>query len=150
MQNNPYSSSPLYIESPDRDLMLPLIVEGTNIMVHTKTPTGEELDTCQHIVLYSQHEWNPHSVQFPKTIGSVEEDIEYRRSISSIISAVLYDDIDEDDDIRGYQRRLITSVKVTSAVKMKISAIAIGNVPTPRTFVSKERHSEVTATKLSK
>ena len=56
VQDNPYSNSPLYIESPGRDFVLPLIVEGTNIIAHTRTPTGEELATCQHIVLSSQHE----------------------------------------------------------------------------------------------
>ena len=99
VQDNPYSSSPLYIEYPDRDFVLPLIVEGTNILAHTRTPTGEELATCQHIVLSSQHEWNPHSVKFPEALRSVEEEIEYRRSISSISSAVLYDNNDEEDNI---------------------------------------------------
>ena len=40
VQDNPYSSSPLYIEYPDRDLVLSLIVKGTNILAHTRTPTG--------------------------------------------------------------------------------------------------------------
>ena len=79
--------------------MLPSIVEGTNILAHTRTPIGEELATCQHIVLSYQHEWNLHSVQFPKAIQSVEEEIEYRRSISYISSAVLYDDDNEEDNI---------------------------------------------------
>ena len=96
-----------------------------------------------------QNEWNPHSVQFPKDIRSVEEEIEYRISITSIISAVLYGDNDEEDDIQGYQRRLIASVKVTSAAIAKISSIALDDVPTPRTFKSKEQHSAVTATDLS-
>ena len=75
--------------------------------------------------------------------------MEYRRSFSSISRAVLYDDNDEEDDIRGYQRRLIASIKVISAAKAKISAIALYDVPTPHTFTSKERHLAVTATKLS-
>ena len=79
----------------------------------------------------------------------MEEEIEYRRSISSIRSAVLYDDNDEEDGIRGCQRRLIASVNVTSAAKAMISEIALDDVPNPRTFVSKEQHSEVTVTKLS-
>ena len=62
---------------------------------------------------------------------------------------MLYDNNDEDGNIRDYQRRLIASMKVTSAVKVNISAIALDGVPTPCTFVSKERNSEVTATKLS-
>ena len=79
MQDNPYSSSPLYIEYTDRDFVLPLIMEGTNILAHTRTPTGEELATCRYIVLYFQNEWNPHIIQFHKAILSVEEEIEYWR-----------------------------------------------------------------------
>ena len=73
----------------------------------------------------------------------MEEEIEYRQSIASISSpaaAFLYDDDNEDDNIRGYQRRLLASVKVTSTVKVKISAMALDDVPTPPTFVLKERH----------
>ena len=40
-------------------------------------------------------------------------------------------------------------MKVTSAVKVNISAIDLDDVPTLRTFATKERHSAVTATKLS-
>ena len=152
VQENPYSSSTLYIESPDRDLVLPLIVEGTNILAHTRTPTSKELATCRHIVMSSQHEWNPHSVKFPKALRSVEEEIDYRRSIASMIrpvAAVLYYDDDKDDNIQGYQRCLIASVKVTYAVKVKISTIALDDVPTPCTFVSKEQNLAVTATEIS-
>ena len=46
VQDNPYSSSPLYIESPDSDFVIPLIVEGTNILEHTRTQTVEELAMC--------------------------------------------------------------------------------------------------------
>ena len=82
----------------------------------------------------------------------MEEDIYYRQSIASIsspVAAVLYGDNDEDDNIQGYQRRLIASMKVTSAVKVNISAIALDNVQTSCTFVLKEQHSAVTETKLS-
>ena len=41
VQDNPYSSSSFYIESPDRDFVLTLIVEGTNILAHTRTQTGD-------------------------------------------------------------------------------------------------------------
>ena len=82
----------------------------------------------------------------------MEEEIEYRQSIASIsspVAAVLYEDNDKDDNIRGYRRRLIGSVKATSAFKVNVSEIALDNFPTPCTFVSKERHSEVTANELS-
>ena len=61
----------------------------------------------------------------------------------------MYANNDEDDNIWGYQRRLITILKVTSAVKVKISGIALDDVPTPRTFLSKEQHSAVKAIELS-
>ena len=99
------------------------------------------MDTCQHIVLSSQHEWNTHIVKFPKSLQSAEEEIEYLRSIahvSSLVATVLYDHNYEDDNIKGYQRRLIASLKVTNAVKVKISAIALDDAPTICTFVSKE------------
>ena len=41
VQDNPYSNSSLHIESMDRDFVLPLIVEGANILAHIRTPTGE-------------------------------------------------------------------------------------------------------------
>ena len=41
VQDNLYSNYPLYIESPDCDFVLPLIVEGTNIMAYTRMPTVE-------------------------------------------------------------------------------------------------------------
>ena len=105
---------------------------------------------CQHIVLSSQNERNTHRVKFSEALRSVEEEIEYRRSNSSISSAVLYDDNDEEDYIRGYQRHLIANVQVTSATKAKILAISLEYVPTPHTFVLKERHLALTETDLSK
>ena len=152
LQYNPYSHYPLYIDSPDRDFVLPLIVEGTSILAHARKPTGEYLSTYRHIVLSSKHECNPNRVKFPKALQSVEEEIEYTRSIASIgspVDSVLYDNDDKHYNIRGYQRRLIGTVKGTSAVKVKISEIALDNVPTPSTFVSKERHLAVMATELS-
>ena len=75
VKNNPYISSPFYIEYPDHDFVLPLIGEGNNILAYNRTPNGEELATVRHIVLSSQNEWNTHSVNFPKDIQSVEEEI---------------------------------------------------------------------------
>ena len=73
VKDNPNSNSPLCIEYPDRDFVLPLKVKGTKVLVHTRMPTGKDLAMCRHIVLSSQNEWNPHSVKFPKALQSVEE-----------------------------------------------------------------------------
>ena len=55
-----------------------------------------------------------------------------------------------EDEVPEIQRQLIDSVKVT-AIKPSatISAVVLNGVPTPRTFVSKERHTNITAAELS-
>ena len=55
-----------------------------------------------------------------------------------------------EDEVHEIQRRLIDSVKVT-AIKPSamISAVVLNDIPSPRTFVSKERHTSITASELS-
>ena len=54
------------------------------------------------------------------------------------------------DEVRKIQRRLIDSVKVT-VIKPSatILAVVLNYVPTPRTFVSKERHTPISSSELS-
>ena len=47
VKDNPYINSPLYIEYPVCDFVLPLILEGTNITAHNRIPNGEEFVTCR-------------------------------------------------------------------------------------------------------
>ena len=55
-----------------------------------------------------------------------------------------------EDEVCKIQRRLIDSVKVTDIKpSATISAVVLNDVPTPRTFVSKERHTTITAAELS-
>ena len=42
LQDNPLCDSPLYIMTEDGDLVLPLVMKGTNVMANTRTPTTEE------------------------------------------------------------------------------------------------------------
>ena len=39
VQDNPYGDVPLYVMTEDGDFMLPIAVQGTNIMSDTRTPT---------------------------------------------------------------------------------------------------------------
>ena len=73
VQDNPFSSSPLFIETAEADFVLPLEISGTNILANTRTPTDGELANCRHVVLNSAHPYNPHNVRFPKPVQSVEE-----------------------------------------------------------------------------
>ena len=79
VQGNPYNDASLYMMTEDGNFALPLAVQGTNIMVDTRTPTEEELHTCNHITLSSQHLWDPHRVRFPQISRTVQEEIEMLR-----------------------------------------------------------------------
>ena len=149
VQDNPFSPSPLFIETAEADFVLPLEISGTNILANTRTPTDGELANCRHVVLTSALPWNPHNVRFPKPVRSVEEEIAHRHAVVSATS-IKYATYDVEDEVREIQRRLIDSVKVTDIKSSTtISAVVLNDVPTPRTFVSKERHTTITAAELS-
>ena len=57
---------------------------------------------------------------------------------------------DVEDEVCEIQRRFIDSVKVT-AIKPSatILSVVLNDIPSPRTFVSKECHTSITAAELS-
>jgi hypothetical protein len=61
VQDNPFAAHPLAIET--NDINIPLLLTGTTIYFDSTTPTQHELDTCPHIHLTSDTEWNPHNVR---------------------------------------------------------------------------------------
>jgi hypothetical protein len=76
INDNPFDqAAPLSISTTELDI--PLQISGTNIFLETSTPTQRELDTCTHIHLTCDTEWNPqtvnlslvHSVEAEETIG---------------------------------------------------------------------------------
>lgn len=154
VQDNPFDDAPLYLMTEDGDFALPLAVQRTNIMADTRTPTAEELQTCQHIILSSPHPWDPHRVSFPTASRTVQEEVEMmQRTIGGVgvnnfyafgngmqseeapHNSVVY-------DIDGISHRLISVVQVDANVEVQ-------DVPAARTFESKERHTSVTPEDLS-
>ena len=149
VQDNLFSPSPLFIETAEAAFALPLEISGTNILADTRTPTDGELANCHHVVLTSAHPWNPHNVRFPKPVQSVEEEIAHRHAVVSA-TRIKYATCDVEDEVFEIQRRLIDSVNVT-AIKPSatILAVVLNEIPTPRTFVSKEIHTTITTAELS-
>ena len=49
--------------------------KGTVLGVSTITPTNRELHIFPHILLLSEHEWNPLNFHFPSSSRPFEEDI---------------------------------------------------------------------------
>jgi hypothetical protein len=75
VQDNPFSEAPIFISTEGHEFTLPLQSKGTILGVATRTPTDQDLQTCPHIVLSSEHEWDPQNIRFPKASRSVEEEV---------------------------------------------------------------------------
>jgi hypothetical protein len=60
VQDNPIVG-PMYISNEGEEdvISISMFAVGTNLSINTRTPTQEELDSCQHIVLTSDTEWDP-------------------------------------------------------------------------------------------
>ena len=146
VQDNPFSDSPLYIMSEDSDFYLPLETKGTNIFANTRTPTPQELAECPHITFTSQHPWDPHSVEFPTTTRSVQEEFEMQRTRNvGAIGSERAHNFEQPPmtgraeliafDIGNIATRIIASVRVTEITSRQISQIEVQVVPSARTFV---------------
>jgi hypothetical protein len=131
--DNPFDThNTLSIEH--EDVLIPLAISGTNIFLDTHTPTQNELDTCPHIHLTSETEWNPHTVRLSST-QSVEAEVshiinndELEPGLSQISSVYCFTEMAE-------------SLRSISAVQ--------SDLPGHKTFISKQRHSVVTPEILS-
>jgi hypothetical protein len=142
VHDNPFDrTTPLSIEHSE--LTIPLLTSGTNIFLDTRTPTQSELDTCPHLHLTSEAEWNPQTVLLASTRSVEAEDSttgdgNFEPGLSQI--SCVY-------SLSAMAESLHEMYSVSS--EWSISATII-DVPSQRTFISKERHSAVTAEQLSK
>jgi len=153
VQDNPVCESLLYLTTEDSHFVLPLQMKGTNVMANTRTPTAQELHDCTHIVLLSEHPWDPHRVRFPESSRTVQEKIEIQRSIGGVrVSRVGLSREEPTNeklskaeilDMDGVLNRLISSVKISKV------EVQLQDVLAARTFASKERHTSVTPEDLS-
>jgi hypothetical protein len=162
VQDNPFDAAPTYVSAESDDFSFPLNCQGTILSAATRTPTDLELQTCTHVVLSSEHDWDPQHVHFPKSSRTVEEEI--RRTIGSVKRKRDVDNYDYEDDDYDYDenstseipvfniaaiaRKLVSSVKAR-AVPRRISQVEVEDLPQAKTFQSKGRHSTTTAEDLS-
>jgi hypothetical protein len=147
VQDNPFDPAPISISPENNEFTLPLNSKGTVLGVATRTPTDQELQTCPHVVLSSEHEWDPQNVWFPRASQTVEEEIS--RTVGAVMTQDGASTKDSDNDamdcvfdIRNMSKRLIASVKVTSPSR-QVSQVETEaqDLPPIKTFRSKGRHS---------
>ena len=86
IQDNPYDSDkPMAISSPDSEFTACLQSEGTIIFLDTWYPSSTDLEFHPHIETTSRHHCNPHQIQFPQTKYGVQEEIEGRNVLATLI-----------------------------------------------------------------
>ena len=141
VQDNPFADIQTHIATEDESVFIPLQSEGTTIFMETRTPSDLELQTCPHITLTSSSPWDPRAVSFPQPTRLVEEGRLAQRV--SQIQSRRSDELTSETDIYDISRlteRLLAEVKVQDVLQ---------DVPERRTFVSKERHPQVSPEELS-
>ena len=160
VQDNPVSDLPLSIITEDNEFSMELRMSGTIIYADTHTPSDNELRTCKHIHLSSPHQWNPHNVVFPKCRRSLEDVVHDSRLISAMSSKPFSDDVnggtnDVVFDLTSAQRRIagmqVDNKSINNETLQRNEDIDPGltDVPTPSTFQSQSRHSDVSPQELS-
>ena len=154
VQDNPMSDHPLSIITDDNEFCMELTMSGTIVFATTHSPTEQELNTCQHVILSSSHSWNPHNVTFPKSKRTLEEEIGGLRFMSSV-STIPGTVEDEEESIFNLNRinRQIASMKMTLPQDQPLTRQSVdpgkSDVPIPNSFTSSNRHSDVTPQDLS-
>ena len=139
VQDNPTSTSPLSIQTEDREFYMDLMMDGTIIHAETHSPTEEELHSCMMVQLTSQHPWDPSRVKFPVRERTWEEK---PRQMSTIVTSFSIESIN----------RAICSMQIIVPDKIfRNHSIDSGksDVSTPNTFQSSERHADISPENLS-
>lgn len=125
-------------------MTIPLISEGTKILMKTPSPTQRELDNCQHIELTSLTEWNPQEVclselqvEAPSDWVVLDEFGNYTYQDPTSDEAVLHS---IDPSLTDLDTRVLAQAQLgTPADNYNVEQ----DVPQRRTFISNDRHSRV-------
>lgn len=75
-------SSTHSITFPEQEVTIPLELKGVILYFHTRLPSTEEIDSCEHIALTSVVEWDPHSQDF------LEQEQIAKKSINNTIAVI--------------------------------------------------------------
>jgi len=155
VQDDPTSRRPLSIITEDNEFCMNLEMDGTIVLAKTHSPTNHELEDCPHIVMSSPHPWNPHTVKFPTSERTLEDEVGGNRFISSIETAdsPIHDASEEEHLFNlDYITRRISGMRVFNYDDNTLPAGTDSGatyVQLPTTFSSSKRHSDITPQELS-
>lgn len=78
VQDNPYSIEPMAIKTWDDDFTTCLSSESATIFFNSWLPNVDDLASYPHVVLSSDHNWDPLKVKFPNSSDNDILEIESR------------------------------------------------------------------------
>ena len=142
----------LGIYVPSSDLMIPMTMNGSICSIMTRCPTHDELDSCRHILLSDEHNWNPDAVTF--NVSSLNGEIEnthLETEFDTLLSSC-------GGSPRELVQRAVAPIRVNNnKTKSKTSQHDGGNYIPPSPFqqgidsiYTSERHHKVTPESLSR
>ena len=141
IQDNPFDTKPLSITTDDASVEL--YSEGTIICGDTRMPTESELGQLPRLILTSPHDWDPHNICFPSCSGQSSGNTPIESShlilaVDTLLQHTIYDPI-----------MVASLMSYHFQVAEVATPSALPDVPSERTFQSKERHSTITPSDLS-
>ena len=146
--DNPFDRErPFSIEVND-ELRIPLITSGTKVYFKSRTPSKSELESCTKIEMTSNEAWNPSSVQLQKTnVHHINQDPVIKQVTLGMNDRYLYrEDISSNDIMLNEISSSLTSLNNITSNSYDQE---LEDIPRVRTYVSSERHSKITADRLS-
>ena len=162
VQDNPYVSEPLYIQTENKNFAMELHTTGTVIYANSRTPEEEDLQSgdLPMVELSSPHEWDPHSMQFPICPVSFEDVLTNMQVNISSMKTNYSDHQDLNEDLYGFNEyenstifnlgdlntRIISSAKTSD---MFGDTDILTDVPPPPSFTSGNRHTDVSPRDLA-
>ena len=138
----------------ENDLIIPLQLDGTKTMFNTRSPTINELESCEHVHLTSKREWEPATVnlKIQSIQSSTTEGWQHKRFISSVsIPTVVgdksaYNDITRDETIlHSIEPSLVT----LSELHKEQNKSTEDNIPSRHSYAKQDRHIQANAQNIA-
>ena len=159
--DNPYDKEHELSIEVTGELTIPLGMEGTKTTFQSRAPTKEELDTCPHIQMTSDYDWQPTTVRLGKVQTTQDDRIimtmneqsnplagehagqyVYKNDALNTEDRVLHD---VEPSLLMMKERMIANINV----EVDKTNDPLSDLPAMRTFISTKRHAKATAFNLA-
>jgi hypothetical protein len=151
--DNPFNLNMRLRIDVNDELQTPMRTKGTKVLFSTRTPTARELSECPYIIMTSPAAWNPQDVTINEASAIPIATLPFYREsyISRVGSIRSYEYLDSTSDeallhsIHPVLANLKELMTQRSIAKTTTYDRDLEDTPSRRTFVSTNRHSNITA-----